>query len=407
MYYQRSDNTFHLLDDGGNDQPATNPGGGSISNSRCTLNGTGAGAVVSGNNLIVTFPMTFSQLVTETENLIGFVRDTTGNQSNYVTLGTWTNAGAPPVSVPDLVSLTPSAGSGTSGTFTAIYRHPDGESAHYHGYMLFLPLPNVVSFNAKGTCLIEYNRLGGRFDGKGGMRLIDNAGTGWLGRLVGEPVGPGTPPLMNTACTVNVAGTQVSFSGTDMILTVPVTFNPAGVTQVMGTFIQSNDIHDYWTDFRQFGNWSVPGAGVKPGPFVGGVTPTSGAGSTVTFGITGGHTSGVGQIGQVHFRMNAPTIVGGSPCHAVYFPLDNTVALVNDAGTGIVGPVPLGTAIDTDRCSIGAGATSSSSGSTVTVNLPMTFRPGMFGGAKNMYVDVFDVNGAVSHWVQSGTWIVQ
>ena len=240
------------------------------------------------------------------------------------------------------------------------------------------------------------------------MRLINNAGTDWLGRLVGEPVGPGTAPLMNTACTVDVAGTVVTFSGTDMNITVPVTFNPPGVTQVMGTFIQSNDVHGYWTDFRQFGNWTVPSAGTKAGPYVVGVTPSSGAGSSATFAVTAGHTLGAGQIGQVHFRLNAPTIVGGKPCHAVYLPLDNTVALVNDTDTGIVGPVPLGTPLNTARCSIAAGATSTISGATVKVSLPLTFNPALLGaGVKNMYVNVFDVSGAVSHWVMSGTWTVQ
>jgi hypothetical protein len=28
----------------------------------------------------------------------------------------------------------------------------------------------------------------------------------------------------------------------------------------MGTFIQANDANDNWTDFRQFGDWTVPGA---------------------------------------------------------------------------------------------------------------------------------------------------
>ena len=308
---------------------------------------------------------------------------------------------------PDVISLTPSSGSGVSATLTAVFRHPEGQNGHYLGYVLFLPLPGVVRFNAQGTCLVEYNRLGGNFDGKGGMRLIDNAGTGWIGRLVGEPLVPTTAPLRNSACTVNVAATAVTFSGTDMIIKVPVTLNPSGVTAVMGTFIQSEDVHGYWTDFRQFGNWNVPGAGTKPGPYVAGLIPNTGAGSSASFSVTAGHSSGPAQIAQVHFRMNAPTIVGGNPCHAVYFPHGNAVALINDDGTALVGPVPLGTRVDTGRCSILPGATISVTGSTVRVNLPMIFSLAEFAGAKTLYIDVFDVQGAVSHWVQSGTWTVQ
>ena len=305
----------------------------------------------------------------------------------------------PASSLPDVVSLSPNSGSGASGTFTATFRHPGGVFKHYLGYILFLPTPNVVSFRAQGSCLIEYNRI------SNGMRLIDNAGTGWLGPIEGVPVAPTTPPLSNNACTVNVAGVSVALSGTDMVINVPVTFNTAAVTQVVGTFIQEDDVNGNWTDFRQFGNWIVPGAPTKPGPYVSGATPTTGAGSSATFSITVGHTSGTTALSDIHIRFNT-AIVGGSPCHAVYF-ANNTIALINDAGTALVGPVSLGAPLTTGRCSIGAGASRSLSGNNLTLNLPMTFSAANFGGSKNVYVDVFDIHGAVTHWVQTGTWGVQ
>jgi parallel beta-helix repeat protein len=329
---------------------------------------------------------------------------TTANSGTFNAAVAETSGGGgttpPPPSLPDVVSLTPSSGTGASGTFTATFRHPGGISKHYLGYILFLPTPNVVSFLAQGSCLIEYNRI------SNGMRLIDNPGTGWLGPIEGVPVAPSTAPLSNNACTVNVAGTSVSLSGTDMIISVPVTFNAAAVTQVVGTFIQENDVNGNWTDFRQFGNWIVSSAPTKPGPSVVGATPTSGAGSASTFTVTVGHTSGVSIISDVHIRFNT-AIVGGTPCHAVYF-ANNTIALINDAGTALVGPVTLGSApVATGRCSIGAGASRSISGNNLILNLPMTFSPANFGGAKNVYVDVFDIHGAVTHWVRTGTWTVQ
>jgi hypothetical protein len=237
------------------------------------------------------------------------------------------------------------------------------------------------------------------------MRLIDNAGTGWLGPIEGVPVRSSTPPLSNNACTVNVAGVTVTISGTDMVIGVPVSFNVAAVTQVVGTFIQENDVNGTWTDFRQFGNWIVPGAPTKPGPLVVGATPIAGAGSTATFSVTVGHTNGIPSISDVHIRFNT-AIVGGSPCHAVYF-ANNTVGLINDAGTALIGPVMLGAPVAGGRCSIAAGGSRTLSGNTLTINLPMTFNTASFGGAKNVYVDVFDVSGAVTHWVQTGTWTVQ
>jgi hypothetical protein len=313
----------------------------------------------------------------------------------------------PAASRPELISLSPASGSGTSGTFTAVFRHPDGATfeqgkygGHYLGYILFLPTPNVVSFNAQGTCLIEYNRI------SNGMRLINNAGNEWIGFHEGVPVSPGAPPLSNKACTVHVAGATAVLSGTDMTVTVPVTFNAANVTSTMGTFIQANDANDNWTDFRQFGNWTVPGAPLKAGPNVVSATPVSGGGSSMALTATISHSGGASQIAEAHVRFNT-AIVGGSPCHAVYFPPNNTIALINDAGTALVGPVALGNPISTGRCNLAAGATRSTPGNNLVLNLPFTFSGATFAVPKSTYINAFDVYGAVTHWVKTGTWTVQ
>jgi hypothetical protein len=398
--YNRASNSFRLMNDAGTTWSGFIPAGsGSVANSRCTLSGAGASGSVSDNNLTVTFPVTFAAVPPDTRNTFGLAIDTGGLNSGWKALGSWSIPAAGP-SLPELVSLAPTTGSGASGTFTAVFRHPGGPTKHYLGYMLFLPLPNVVSFQAQGSCLIEYNRI------SNGMRLIDNAGTGWLGPIEGVPVAGTTPPLSNNACTVTVSGVTVNFSGTDMIVSVPVTFKPAGVTFVLGTFLQEQDTSGAWTDFRQYGNWVVPGAPTKAGPYIVGSNPPSGAGSSTTLTVTVGHTNGLPTLGDVHIRYNT-AIVGGSPCHIVYFSQTNQVALVNDAQTGIVGPVALGTALGTGRCSIGAGGSRVISGNNLTVTLPLTFGVAQFSGTKNLYVTAFDVNGAVTHWVQTGTWTVQ
>ena len=64
--------------------------------------------------------------------------------------------------------------------------------------------------------------------------------------------------------------------------------------------------------------------------------------------------------------------------------------------------------LTTSRCSIPAGAVRVVSGNTVTLNLPVNFNASAFGaGTKNVYVNGFDVTGAVTHWIQTGTWTVQ
>jgi hypothetical protein len=47
----------------------------------------------------------------------------------------------------------------------------------------------------------------------------------------------------------------------------------------------------------------------------------------------------------------------------------------------------------------------SSSGSTLTLNLAMTFEPA-YAGAQNIYMYAADVSGANSGWQSLGTWMV-
>src|SRR5688500_9007831 len=116
---------------------------------------------------------------------------------------------------PSVISISPLRGSGTSATFTSVYRHPTG--AHYLAYLLILPTPNIVWFTAKGSCLVEYNTY------SNGVRLINNEGDNWLGGVSGVR----GPVLSNNYCSVNTALVQASYTAPDLTVTVPVTFTAA------------------------------------------------------------------------------------------------------------------------------------------------------------------------------------
>ena len=164
-------------------------------------------------------------------------------------------------------TLTPSNGSGLSNRFTGTFTHTGGATQHYLGYMLFLPTPNVVNYVATGSCLVEYNRI------SNGMRLIDNAGTGWLGGQSGITLGTAGATLSNNQCTVSVQGATASVNGNTMTVNVTVTFKTA-IGPVLGTFLQALDVNGTWTGMTQIGNWTVPGAlQTRPGPTIAGLTP--------------------------------------------------------------------------------------------------------------------------------------
>ena len=231
---------------------------------------------------------------------------------------------------PEPVDLQPRTGAGNFVTVTAQWRHPGGPFLHYLGYILFLPTPNSVQFTAQGTCLIEYNRI------SNGVRLIDNAGTGWLGLVSGEPIRSGAPVLDNNQCSVNVAGAAATTSSDVMTFTVPVTLKNA-IGTVLGTFTQSQDVAGRWTGMTQFGNFVVPsGTPRATGPYVVNMLPPSGAGASLSPPLTWGHRSGNARnsvdLGHLRFSSN---IVSTDFCHIIYSPVANALNLVNDDGTAL------------------------------------------------------------------------
>jgi hypothetical protein len=144
-------------------------------------------------NLTLTAPLGFQPSYLGLKNIYMLAMDSGNGNTGWQSVGTFTVQPPPALRTPLAWALTPVSGSGTTGTFTATFRHTGGASKHYLGYTLFLPTPNVVSFDAQGTCLIEYNRI------SNGMRLINDAGNGWTEPAHGVPVAAGTAPLTRRA----------------------------------------------------------------------------------------------------------------------------------------------------------------------------------------------------------------
>jgi hypothetical protein len=242
------------------------------------------------------------------------------------------------------------------------------------------------------------------------MRLIDDAGTGWLGPLEGVRISPTAKPLTNRQCTLNISGASASVSSNTMTVTAPITFHN-GVSPVMGTFLQGFDINGRFTGMTQYGNWSYTGGTSRPGPSVVNVNSASTQGSSATYTYTSAHTSGASSLTMINLLIS-DRIVGGAACHALYFPGNNSFNLIDDASEGLVStsgasPGAAGT-IANSRCAINTQQASRSvAGNNLTVVFPMSFKPGAFSGSKKVYANVFDAVGQLSHWVQVGTMNVQ
>jgi len=113
---------------------------------------------------------------------------------------------------PKAVSVAPSSGSGLSGTFRFLASAPNG--AAYLTLNLMLVNSGLKLANA---CLVAYTPNPPAF------YLYNDAGTALLG-----PAAPGTPAsLQNSQCTVNAAASGALTAGTNLLINVALTFNPA------------------------------------------------------------------------------------------------------------------------------------------------------------------------------------
>jgi hypothetical protein len=305
---------------------------------------------------------------------------------------------------PEVSAIAPMSGSGPSGRFTATFSHGGGAGQLYLGYVLFLPTSNNVWYTAKGSCLIEYNRI------SNGMRLIDDAGTGWLGPISGVVLGPNAANLSNDQCTVELSGATISLGAKTMVVSVPVTFKNA-LSPVVGTFLQALDVTGVWTGMTQFGNWVLPGGRPRPGPSIAGVANSTNSGSYAVYTTTASHTSGSGSLSMIHLLVGTH-ISDPAPCQVVYFPGSKTLNLINDTGSQLVSPTgaPVGISgsLANSRCSVNTRLASQSvSANTVTVTIPLNLQTSTFAGTKNVYVNAFDAAGELTHWVQAATLNVQ
>jgi hypothetical protein len=137
------------------------------------------------------------------------------------------------------------------------------------------------------------------------------------------------------------------------------------------------------------------------------VTPSSGSGSSQTFSFVYSDPNGFADLPWVQVLINSP-LSQASSCVLHYNRLTNQVSLVNDANTAWLGPLTLGAAgtLENGQCAV-SGATSSASGSgtSLTVNLALSFKPA-FAGVKTIYMQTQDTAGWGTGWQARGSWTV-
>lgn len=233
--YNRQTNTLALWNDDGSLPVGAAPGVGSQQNSFCTLDGANSSVVASGNSLTLNLAVNLS--LSRNLSVKGEVVSMTGIESGWAQLGSWI-ADIPP----QVVSVAPSSGTGTSGTFTFVYSDPASTT--------FSVVDVAAIFRTQSaTCQIQVNLSPPFFGASGTFPQVDlNNTVGYFGD---------SQPLQSPQCSVDLAHSTGVVSGNTYTLTLPLTFTSAlaGVNTVSGVVSRGM----FQTTVTQtLGMWNVP-----------------------------------------------------------------------------------------------------------------------------------------------------
>jgi hypothetical protein len=215
----------------------------SLSNSQCTLSGSGSSVSAAGNTLTLTLPITFASSFAGSDNVYMGTTTQEGVNTSLVARGTWTIPGGSrgwSAGTPAAVSVSPSSGSGLSQTFVFVFSDTGGAGDLQTQFMFFAAASGALS-----TCMPVY-------DGSN-LWLPNAADTGWLG-----PMALGSSSsLSNSECTVSGTGSSATLSGNTLTVNLAVTFNPsfAGATTVL---IQTITLEGLNTGMQARGTWTIP-----------------------------------------------------------------------------------------------------------------------------------------------------
>jgi hypothetical protein len=287
--------------------------------------------------------------------------------------------------------VTPNLGSGSSQTFTLEYSDTAGAASLEQVWAYF----NATLANpASNACVFYYNAPTNQIN-----LLSDNALV-WTPAVLGSAA-----TLQNSQCSLNVASAKVSLSGNVVTLTIPVAFKPAfaGTKNIYLHALDGSGINSGW---QQLGTWIVGGSAGTASAIS--VTPPSGSAPSQTFALEYSDTAGAGSFEQVWAYFNSTLAnPATNACLLYYNVATSQLNLLGDNGaTWQAATLGAAVTLQNSQCSVSAAtATVVPSGNTLTLHLPMTFKP-PYAGVKNVYLRAVDVSGTGSTWQQFGSWTV-
>ena len=287
---------------------------------------------------------------------------------------------------PSAVSITPSAGSGTTQTFTAVFSDPNGASGVEAAYVLF-----NKSVAAAHACYLEY------YPSSNLLYLKNDAGSAFVPPTTGVPAGS-SATLTNSLCSLSAAGVSYKVNGATATLTVPLTFF---TTPPLNSYLyaaEKNGTNSGWVQKGAWGGGSVP--------TIVSVSPSSGSGAAQTFTATFNDLNGASAVSSAFLLLNN-SLKASSGCYVEYYPRSNLLFLKNDAGSGFAAPskgalLGSATVLANSQCQLSAAASSYSiSATTATLSVSLSFTE---TSSINIYLYASDKNASDTGWIKAGAW---
>jgi len=381
MSFNPAANALYLFDDASNTWQTVVAGSSTtVTNSRCSLSGTGMTISANGNSLVITLPMSFAPGYTGVHNFYAYLADASGLNSGWASPGTWTVSPPAPPSIPP---ASPASASGLSQTFTVTLSDPNGAADITSAIFLINP-----AISGNNSCYMSYNRAANS------LYLFRDADNLW------QPISPGSATSVSNAnCALSGTGLTITASGTNIVLTLPLTLAPAytGAHKLYAYATDAGGLNSGWVTAAI---WST----LPAAPAIASTAPATWNTLAQTFTFTLSDANGAADISGALFVVN-PSVNGSNSCYMSYNRAANAVYLFHDA-SNTWQPLTPGTAatVSNPNCTLsGTGLSIAASGNTITLVLPLTLSPG-YTGAHKFHAYVVDNGGLNSGWVIGSTF---
>jgi len=280
-------------------------------------------------------------------------------------------------------SVSPAGGSGTSQTFQYTFKDttpicsngtcpPGFTTATPQGWQDLNLMKVFIGPSIYSQANVCYFYLQMTSASSGTVSLINNAGTGNVGYITI----PGSGSVSNSQCTLNVAGSSVTASGSTVTLNLATTFNTFSGYQIV--YMDATDQNSNDSGWQSMGTWAIN----VSNPIIS-FSPTSAfVAFSQTFSIQA-PAHGYSDLTGVQFLVSPMAVNAGNSCYVKYDVGGNKLYLVSDdntsSGTGYA-PGTSGVTLSNSQCSINvANAAAPSSGNNYTLSVPVTFLPGLQG----------------------------